>query len=265
MLDKLGLNHKRNGVALLVVIALILTIVIMVSLTPANKTQKIINSVIVCTLWIIPSIMFYMLIVGYKKSINKDVIPKIVTSLKNAMIVINDEPKIAKEDMEVVSATIAGDVVKEITKHNPQVSGDTIEIMKGIANVDEISTNNASLDVHPTAETPIPPKLSIDELQQKAKTIGHKAMAGVKNISFMEDLSNTVKESADRRAKLGISIDEQIKIMKQKKNEEPRTPLPEEHTQEITMQSMNDAFAKAHGLPEDIAREDDTLDELFAE
>ncbi len=132
MASKTTIFHKRNGIALLVLIVAALTVVILVMLKPTKEMEYIIYSVIICVLWLIPSTMYYVLIVHYKKTINSDVIPKIVVSLTKTLQSMYDCSKYTPQQVEMIGQVAGETVVKSVLSKSADTKSDIAEVIDSV-------------------------------------------------------------------------------------------------------------------------------------
>lgn len=224
--------HKRNGVALLVLLVAALTIVMLVMLKPSSQTEYIIFGVIICFMWFIPSTIYYMLIVHYKKMINSDIIPNIVLSLTKTLQSMYDCNKYTPRQAEMIGQIAGETVVKSVLTKNTETKSDISDIIDSIRDptTDELAHRDIS-DTYglvgsrslfqnpvleekhfqvPIAQTPVTAPQPIDTLELKART----ELVAKRNVGIVEhslsstspDISLEVKEASKRRDANVVSI-----------------------------------------------------------
>jgi hypothetical protein len=118
------LHHRYNGIAALVVIAVIITVVLMYVMPAETHKQRTIYTAIVCVFWLIPSSLYYALIYNYKKTIRTEIVPKIAMSSAVAMQHMMDGKTYSKEQKDEILAAIVRTAVDTTASENKQTQGD---------------------------------------------------------------------------------------------------------------------------------------------
>ncbi len=118
------LHHRYNGIAALVVIAVIITVVLMYVMPAETPKQRAVYTALVCVFWLIPSSLYYALIYNYKKAIRTEVIPKVAMSAATAMQRMMDGSTYSKEQQAEILAAIVRTAVDTTAKENKQTESD---------------------------------------------------------------------------------------------------------------------------------------------
>jgi len=125
----LNLRHRQNAIAVLVIIAVIFTILLMIVLPADTKNEHIVYGTIVCTLWMIPSVLYYMLILNYKKAIKTDIIPKIAVASTTAMQSMMDGNTYSSKQQDIIRTAIIKTAIGTTVKENQHTQQDEIDIL----------------------------------------------------------------------------------------------------------------------------------------
>ncbi len=140
------LYHRRNGIAAIVMIAVILTMIILLVVKPTTHNEYIIYGIVICALWLIPSSMYYMLILNYKNVINTDIIPKITIATTATIQAMATNKKYSPEELRIIQNSIIRETINHTMGKNPQTSDDTDAVNKQIA----LELNKSSKPINPS-------------------------------------------------------------------------------------------------------------------
>ncbi len=251
----MSIFHKRNGIALLVVLVAALTVAILVLLKPSTMSEYILHSVLICILWLIPSSMYYMLILNYKKTMNSDVIPKIVLSLSKTLQSMYTCDKYTPAQADLIGHVAGETVVKAIMTKTPDTSIDVGTVLDVIAQptLEELTEQEIN-DTYADEEYMVPaghktlteekridlskPMIDMKELQQKARTMAEHY------VGFVEPVKVPHK---DPPSAFKMELDDALKAREAKLAERRRT---EEMMKETTPATPAAPPAPASPAPE---------------
>ncbi len=146
-----NLLHRQNGIAALVIIAMIATIVIFMYVNTNKKYNRIILALVTCVIWLIPSSLYYMLITNYKKKF----LPKVATVCIDTMQAMVDlYGNNASND--TVKYAILDTAVETVLKDNRQSHVDISSVIQDINNsTDVININRDDAIIKKIAETKV--------------------------------------------------------------------------------------------------------------
>ncbi len=216
----MGIFHRRNGIALIVLLSMMLTVVMLVLLKPSTQLQYIVFSVIICTLFMIPSVMYYMLIINYKKTIVADVIPKITISLTKTLQSMFDCNNYTPKQKEIIGQVASETVITSVLKKHSDTIDDIGTIIHSIKDVDPKNQTEKELEntygiVNETSLIPAHAHDIADketrEIIDKTKIVSKQQVGEVEQQAKGIDFSQLQARALARKARMdNIDIETQI-------------------------------------------------------
>jgi glycine cleavage system H lipoate-binding protein len=218
----MSITHRRNGIAVVALIAAVLTVVILVMLKPSTTLQYAIYSAIICVLWVIPTAMFYLLALNYKKTMTRQVIPDIITSLTKTLQSMYNCSQYNDKQKDIIGKVAEETVVKAVMRTHQDAAEDAPAILANIkADAPEVATEKKLGDEFGIVEASklIPPMQDPQEKEivEKTKIVAKTEVAKVQapRPGFLGSIAATADERRKRME--GKDIDEMIK---------PKQPAP---------------------------------------
>ncbi len=218
----MSIFHRRNGIALTVILAMALTVVILVILKPNTDVQYIVYSVIICSLFLVPSAMYYMLIVNYKKTIATDIIPKIIISLTNTLQSMLSSGTYTPKQQAIIGQVASETVITSVMRKNPDTADDVPIVIARVNDSEPLSKVEKNLsDVYGIEAAPslIPEHIAehaaadqeMKELIDKTKIVSQQQVGATERQSRGIDFAQIQNLALARQARMGdIDIETQI-------------------------------------------------------
>ncbi len=212
----MSILHRRNGIVVVALIAAVLTVIILVMLKPSTNMQYIIYSTIICVLWVIPTAMFYLLALNYKKTMTRQVIPDIITSLTKTLQSMYNCSQYNDKQKEIIGKVAEETVVKAVMRTHQDAAEDAPAILANIKKESpEVATEKALGDDFGIVDASklIPPMQDPQEKEmvEKTKVVAKAEVAKVQapRPGFLGSIAAVAAERKKRME--GVDIDMMIK------------------------------------------------------